>query len=34
MPKGKDYLWIVVGAVLVMFVLPMVSSKLGSRSKA
>lgn len=31
MPKGKDWLWIVVGALLVMFVLPLVSSKLASR---
>lgn len=34
MPKGKDWLWIVVGALLVMFVLPMVSAKLGSRKTA
>jgi hypothetical protein len=31
MPKGKDWLWIVVGALFVMFVLPFISGKLASR---
>lgn len=34
MPKGKDFLWIVVGALLVMFVLPAVQGVLASRKKA
>jgi hypothetical protein len=34
MPKGKDYLWIVVGLVLAMFVLPYVSAKLSTKKAA
>jgi len=32
MPHGKDFLWIVVGGLFVMFVLPMVQGLLASRN--
>lgn len=33
MPKGKDFLWIVVGGLFVMFVLPAVQGVISSRKK-
>lgn len=31
MPKGKDWLWIIVGALLAVFVVPFVTSKVANR---
>ncbi len=34
MPKGKDYLWILLGVALALFVLPLVTSKLSKKRTA
>lgn len=34
LPKGKDWLWMAVGAIFVMFVLPAIMSVLGGRRQA
>lgn len=34
MPKGKDWLWIIVGVVFALFVLPAVQGVFASRKKA
>lgn len=34
MPKGKDYVWILVGVALAIFVLPLVSAKIGKKRTA
>jgi bacteriorhodopsin len=34
MPKGKDWLWVLVGVALAMFVLPYLSAKLSAKKSS